>query len=598
MGPLYLLGAGLLALLAAFTLASSMWSDAPARALLEYDRALLYLLAFVLFGSLGRSEARLRWLVRGVGLGLLAVCVCAFITRALPDVWPTEPNISNDRLSYPLTYWNALGIMAAVGVVLGFGLSSDGREHPAVRVLAAAALPVLAATLLFTFSRGAMAAGAAGLLAVVLVARSPAVLSGLVSAVPAGFAVSAAYGAELLATERPTTQAAVAQGHDVALVVAVCTVAAGAVRALLVLADRRFARLRTPTWLQGPVAAVAGVVTVLAAAIAVALAAGAPEAVSRQYDRFVQGDVIRSGGDQRSRLTDPGNNGRLDQWRVAVDESRSERVHGLGAGTYTLMWDRARPEAYEVEDAHSLYVEMLAELGIVGLVLVSGALVVILGACLLRARGPDRGVYAALFGGGLAWALHAGIDWDWEMPATGVWLFAAGGLALAARKNRLPSGAGDPPNTLRIVAGLAVLLVTVTPARVFLSERPLRDAAQAFSRGDCPRAIDRSLDSVSMLASRAEPFAIIGFCDVRLGYPDLAIRAMENALARDPLNWEYHYSLALVRGAAGRDPRPAARRALALNPRSTLARTAVRRFATPNAEAWRRRALSARLPVD
>ena len=43
--------AGALALYAVWILVSAAWSDAPSRALLEFDRALLYLTALVLFGS-------------------------------------------------------------------------------------------------------------------------------------------------------------------------------------------------------------------------------------------------------------------------------------------------------------------------------------------------------------------------------------------------------------------------------------------------------------------------------------------------------------------------------------------------------------------
>ena len=42
--------AGALALLAVWMLVSATWSDAPARAAVETDRALLYLLVLVLFG--------------------------------------------------------------------------------------------------------------------------------------------------------------------------------------------------------------------------------------------------------------------------------------------------------------------------------------------------------------------------------------------------------------------------------------------------------------------------------------------------------------------------------------------------------------------
>ncbi len=601
----YAAGAAALGLLAAWTLLSANWSDATARAFIEFDRTLLYLLAFVVLGAVGRTPSRVRWVVRGLALAAFGVCLCGLITRMLPDVWSVPADISNQRLNYPLTYRNALGILAALGLILSFGISSDRREHPVARVLGATALPVLAATLLFTLSRGAVAAGGAGLLALIVLGRSVGTVSAVIAAAPAAFAVKAAYGAELLAGDRPTTAAATAQGHDLAVVVALCTAAAAALRAILLLLDRRANRAILPEPLRHPAVRAVAVVAVAAALVGAAVSLGAVDELSRRYDRTVQRDQVRDGADQRARLTDPGNGGRLSQWRVALRESRGERLHGTGAGTYALLWDRGRGEeyspetAYQVEDAHSLYVEMLAELGVVGIGLLALTLLLILGAFAWRARGPHRVVFATLFGAGLAWALHAAVDWDWEMPAVTVWLFAAGGLALAGEAG---AGGGDTsgvaPRLLRVVAAIAVLLVAVIPARVFFSERPLHEARLAFADNDCATAIDRGLDSIASLAERPEPFEIIGFCDVRLGYPRLAVRAMENAVRRDPGNWEFHYGLALVRGAAGLDPRPAARAARRLNPISRLARETGERFEVDDPRAWRRRALAARLPRD
>ena len=65
------LGVLLLALasFALLQLASALWSHDIARALDEYDRTLLYLLALALFGSMPRTRARMRWLIRALAGG-------------------------------------------------------------------------------------------------------------------------------------------------------------------------------------------------------------------------------------------------------------------------------------------------------------------------------------------------------------------------------------------------------------------------------------------------------------------------------------------------------------------------------------------------
>ncbi len=154
---------GALGLYCVWTLLSGTWSDAPARALIEFDRALVYLLALVLFGSIPRSSDSLRWMVRGVALAIVAAVVAGFLTRTLPDVFTFHPGHDAGRLGWPLTYWNALGIFGAIGAILCLHLTASLREPLAVRVLAAAALPVIGATVLLTFSRGGIGAGLAGL---------------------------------------------------------------------------------------------------------------------------------------------------------------------------------------------------------------------------------------------------------------------------------------------------------------------------------------------------------------------------------------------------------------------------------------------------
>jgi Flp pilus assembly protein TadD len=141
-------------------------------------------------------------------------------------------------------------------------------------------------------------------------------------------------------------------------------------------------------------------------------------------------------------------------------------------------------------------------------------------------------------------------------------------------------------------------VLALVPARMFLSEGPLRDSARAFARGDCATTIDRALDSTSALGVRPEPFVLLGYCDVRLGQTELAVRALTNAVRKDPGNWEGHYGLALVRAAAGRDPRPELRVAQRLNPLEPLVFRAQRLLATDDPQAWKRRALTARLPQN
>src|SRR4051812_28651047 len=171
--------AAAMALYTAWTLASGLWSDSRDRALTEFDRALLYTLLLVLMGLLPRQAERVKWIVRGCAIAAVGVCGAALITRVLPHLWPTSPGVANNRLSFPLTYWNALGLLAAIGLVLTFAITTSDRESRLGRTLAAAAMPALATTMLFTFSRGAIAVTVVGIAAYVLFARQRALVAGV-----------------------------------------------------------------------------------------------------------------------------------------------------------------------------------------------------------------------------------------------------------------------------------------------------------------------------------------------------------------------------------------------------------------------------------
>jgi O-antigen ligase len=130
---------------------------------------------------------------------------------------------------------------------------------------------------------------------------------------------------------------------------------------------------------------------------------------------------------------------RYAYWKVAVRAWVAHPLEGVGSGGFATEWRRERKIAESVRDAHSLYLETGAELGLIG-VLLLGALVLGAVGCAVRAGPEAAGATAAL----AAFALHAGLDWDWEMPAVtlaGVVLLAA--LAVSERSGS--AAAARPP---------------------------------------------------------------------------------------------------------------------------------------------------------
>jgi O-antigen ligase len=585
-------GAGGLALFAVWTLLSSQWSGAPGRALLEFDRTLLYLAVLVLFGLFAARAGDLAVVMRWTAAAACLVCVAALATRLAPGTFPTHRPPGHTRLEFPLTYWNGLGALAAIGLVLALHVTASIRQPRVARVLAAAAFPAVALCLYFTFSRGGSIAAVFGVAVYLVLGYSRGFVPALLAIVPTtALALQRAFDADLLAGARFEQHVAAAQRGDLLTVVVACAVAAGLLRALLLVADERLARIRLSR--RGRLGAKLVAASLVAILVAGAMAGGVPAKVERQRQALTQ--ARPAGGDLRAHLTTWDDNSRYEHWRVALDEFKADPLHGSGAGTFQRTWERARPSMFKVRDAHSLYFEVLSELGWPGMLFLGLALLTPFAFALARIRGPERHAYAAFVAAGGTLLLHAGIDWDWEMPALFVWFFGASGVVLASRRG---GSAASPARLTRLVAGLACLGLAVTPALVLQSQAALDRSFRAFQVRDCQTAVDAALDSIDVLPARAEPFEILGYCDARAHRNDLALRAMRAAQARDPQGWEYAYGIAVTQALAGQDPTAAIAEAHRLNPREWRARDLQRALRTPSRAKRAHAAGRAPIPFD
>jgi O-antigen ligase len=557
-----------LGLLACWMLLSGVWSDAPSRALVEFDRAYMYLLVFVLAGVTARTAMRLRWLAASIGAGCVVVSASALATRLVPDRFPTDiPAIGENNLAYPLTYSNALGMLSVTGAILAMYFASSTRLPRAARVVGTAALPIFAVTVYLTLSRGPVAAFAIGIVAFALLGRPRGLLPALVAAGPtSAIAIASAYQHPLLTGADPAGAAGTAQGHKVALVVALCVIAAAAGRLLLTPLDMRLAGFSLPERSRRPVLAASWIGLVVGIVI-VALAVRAPSRISDQYHRFIDAAEASPTQDIRKSIFSSANRGLLANWSVGLDAFKDRPLLGQGAGTYEVYWNEHRPAkqvAYNVTDGHSLYIEALGELGLVGFVLVLIVIVTVLVALLPWRRGRNRTLYAALFAAALAWVFHAGVDWDWEMPAVTLPFFAFGGAALALhRRATLPSW---PSQAVRVTAGLLLLCTAAAPGLIFTSQRQLNDARDALRAGNCGTAIARATASISTLSIRPEPYEIVALCQATAKRTGFAIQSMTKAEHYDPGNWRYAFELGVLQGGAGLNPHPELAKAHRLNP--------------------------------
>jgi O-antigen ligase len=128
---------------------------------------------------------------------------------------------------------------------------------------------------------------------------------------------------------------------------------------------------------------------------------------------------------------------RYAYWRVAVRAFAHEPLHGVGAGGWSVWWLRYRPFDDFAQDAHSLPLQTLAELGLVGIAALGAFFAgVALAARDAYRRAPMRaaGPIAAV----VAYAAHSPLDWDWQMPAVTLVALILAGMLLALAETSRP----------------------------------------------------------------------------------------------------------------------------------------------------------------
>jgi hypothetical protein len=586
----------LLTIFAIWTLSSMSWSGSAGRALDAFDYVLLYLLVFLLFASLPRSPVATRWMLRGLLAATAIVALLGLASRLLPSFLPTRSALAEGRLSYPVTYWNTFGLIVAMGFLLALHHASDDQESVHVRLLAAALSPLLALALFLTLSRGAIAVAIGGALLYLVVARPRAALGALLAMLPAiAFILNRAYRLSSLQEGVPLTPEAIAAARGLAITALACALSAAVLRAVALPLDNWVAsrrgtigkdRRRTRAVLIGGTTALA--------VLAIAGLHGISWAESH-YRGFLS-EAHYAPAELHGRLFDVNNDGRLPIWRVALHSYDRQPLTGSGAGTFRVDWERHQDDQFDRVYAYSLYIEVLAELGLIGLVVLVAALALIVGRIVALARGSERGFFAIALAIVVGWIFQAGLDWDWQTPAATVIVFAVAGVALARTKDAsyaaddraslagprpYPSGLARSalrafyrPGLVVLCAGLAVFA-----ARTALAQRDLSGAIAALDANRCPQAVASAQSAIRTLDTGPRPYEVLAVCAAREGRPRSGVSLAREAVNSDPRNWEPYYVLALAEGFAGLDPRGAAaiaERDYPLSPYAKLARSAFR----------------------
>ena len=533
-GRLALVAVGLLSAFAIWILISVNWAADVERAFEQFNQVSLYVAIFIIAILVARFLPAYV-LVGGIALALSTLAGVALVSRFFPSVFGTQPGLKAlptliNRLSFPLGYWNGLGIEVALAYPLLLSIMASRRSRVASS-LAAFPLPLIAAVMYLTSSRGAFVAAAVALVAfVVLTPRRWPVVSAIAVAGAAGaVSVAALVHKKALVNGLTDTPLGVHQGHQAALVIGIaCVVTALVWFGLMELGKR----LPTPSHRVGQVTAIA-----VALLVVVAIILAHPVA---KFDAFRSNTGGATGASTvtTSHLLSSSGSGRWQFWGAAISEFKDHPLNGGGAGSWGAWWlEHGSLPGVFTQYAHSLYLEALGELGIVGLLLIGGFVIVAVVGAVRSALVLGSSEIAAAAACGIAFFVAASYDWVWQLAGIAVVGVGMLGIALGA----LPSArtaAWGRLGALRPVVAVVAVAAIIPQFVVLAAGIHMANSHAAFHSGDATEARWQALAAKAIEPWAASPYLQLGLvAEGQRNYVE-ASQWLDKAISRSRRDWQ------------------------------------------------------------
>jgi hypothetical protein len=550
---------------------SASWAESGDQALVTAGRWALYAAMLAALVLLVRSE-RDRWLpLICATLGIIAVAGYVVVRMLDGDV---DVLFFGGRLRDPLGYVNGQAGYFLLGFWPCVAVAEQGRSKVLAGLGAGCAL-VLASLLVLSQTRGVLPGTAVSGLVVLLLVPGRARRIFALTAI--GLGLVAISGPLLdIYDNLPKGQQADPElvklaARRILMAAVVVAVGWGLVQALL----ERASAERSPgaAWVERGARFVAAGIVAIALLVGVVAVGDPVDKVRQQYDDFVN-----------LRVSDPGSTRffsgggyRYDYWRVAWMEFKDAPLIGQGAGNYDDLYFVERRTTEDIRQPHSLPLQTLAELGLVGMLflcLFVGAVLAGLWRQAWRAvEVPERRIVAVAAGGAfVAWLTHTSVDWLHNIPGvTAVALCAAAALIAPWARRR-----GASMST-RIVVVVLVAVAAVAAAdsvgRLAYADKDRIDARNSLNSDpvDSLRLANEALElngrSVPALYVKSAAYARIGL------YRD-ARQTLFDAVElepRDHLTWALLGDLTARRGRY-REARRYYLRSLQYNPRNPFVR--------------------------
>ena len=582
----------LIGLLGAFTVWTGLafiWTWSDERTATELARVVTYL-GFLVLGILAAADHRGRHLLAGVTTAVGLVVALAVLSRLHPQWFPENtlgtylPGIEIERrLAYPLGYSSAVGVLAAMAIPLLAGATSWARTLPG-QVLAAAALPLAGFALVLASSGVGTGAAVVALATFIVIVPDRLPTLGTLLFGGVGTAILAAGLTDRAALDRGLpTPAAISQGDEL-LVIAIAVCAGVALTQIAISLAVRF--VERPRALQvSRRSAWIGTGVALVVAIPIAVAAGLPGTLSDEWENFKSRTSSAEQTERGQVLVDTSSSGRYQFWQSAARAAETEPLRGIGPGTFEFYWAQDPENFGFVRDAHSLYMENLAELGWVGFGLIVALVLATLGIGVgrsINAPPAARTRIATATAAAAAFAAGAALDWIWEIAALpALFMLLAAVIAIDSepdeagstrgRRTRVPHARRSPvrryaPQAIGAAVAIIALAVIWFPLQ---AADDLRQSQIEVAAGNLPAALesaDAAVDAQPYAASPRIQQAVVLELQGKL---PAATKAAREATAKESRNWRNWATLSRLEALSGNAEASvrALREARALNPR-------------------------------
>ena len=223
-----------------------------------------------------------------------------------------------------------------------------------------------------------------------------------------------------------------------------------------------------------------------------------------------------------------------------------------GAGTFELARRPLREDTQAPLAPHSIALQQLGELGLVGFGLLlgfAGAAAWSVRRALRRLPLDDRAAAAALAAALVAFLAHSLVDMGWEYVAASAPFFLALGVLLSSGRGRPARVEGRRPLAAVVAVALAVTALA-SLAAPWLAARRVDSAYAAVDRGDLGAAVELAEEAASLNPLAVEPLHVRATAEELRGDLGAAERLYADAVELQPENPETWYELGLFEFSA------------------------------------------------